>query len=125
MGAPVTGNVAAAGAEGLGEGAHQEVHVGGVHALVLAQAAARGAQAPDAVRLVQVQVCLPEGRRPLGVYWWDEARRSRVQWQEAGRQLCGSRAADAGKPGILTYDKYSRGTACIQTAVPIASGVVC
>eukprot|EP00639_Heterosigma_akashiwo_P007901 CAMPEP_0194596312 /NCGR_PEP_ID=MMETSP0292-20121207/25589_1 /TAXON_ID=39354 /ORGANISM="Heterosigma akashiwo, Strain CCMP2393" /LENGTH=281 /DNA_ID=CAMNT_0039456559 /DNA_START=372 /DNA_END=1218 /DNA_ORIENTATION=- len=55
---PVAGDVASHPAEGLGEGAHHDVDVGGVHAAVLAGPAARGAQRADAVRLVQVQVRL-------------------------------------------------------------------
>jgi hypothetical protein len=57
------GDVAAAGAERLGEGAHHDVHVGGVHAQLLAHAAPAGAQRADRVRLVQVQVGLRRVQR--------------------------------------------------------------
>ena len=61
-GAPVGGKVAPDGAEGLGEGAHHDVHVSGVDAGMLADAAAGCAHRADAVRLVQVEVRL----RPTG-----------------------------------------------------------
>lgn len=58
LGAPGAGDVAAVGAEGLGEGAHHDVHVGGVHAQVLAHAPPRAAHRADGVRLVQVHIRL-------------------------------------------------------------------
>jgi len=55
---PAAGDVAAAGAEALGEGAHEDVDVARLHAPVVGDAAAAGAERAYAVRLVQVQVAL-------------------------------------------------------------------
>ena len=52
------GDVAAAGAEALGEGAHEDVDVARLRAPVVGDAAAAGAERAYAVRLVQVQVAL-------------------------------------------------------------------
>mmetsp|Transcript_37802 Transcript_37802/g.89766 ORF Transcript_37802/g.89766 Transcript_37802/m.89766 type:complete len:207 (+) Transcript_37802:584-1204(+) len=55
---PGSRHVAAARAEGLGEGSHHDVHVGRVDAELLAHAPPCPAQRADAVRLVQVEVRL-------------------------------------------------------------------
>lgn len=51
-------NVASTASEALGEGAHQDVHVGRIHAPVLGDATPSLTHRTYAVGLVQVDVCL-------------------------------------------------------------------
>lgn len=63
---PFAGDVSAGGAEALGEGAHQDVHVTWVQAKIIDHAPAPRAQRPDAVSLVQVEV------RPVALLQGDD-----------------------------------------------------
>lgn len=74
------GQVAATGAERLGEGAHEDLNVRGGHAAVLARAPAGLAERADGVRLVEVEV------RAVLLLHRDDRTKVADLWRARGRQ---------------------------------------